>query len=141
MGSPFKKDLIDRIQMRATSLGELRELYSPGERMAYMMPKVLFVLISAVAANASSAQATGLADPTFDVASVKLSSSERRGWMGGPGSRDPSRYSFYGATLEDLIAVAYGVEFFQILSKASLDAKRYDVDAKLPLTQRRKGSA
>jgi uncharacterized protein (TIGR03435 family) len=69
----------------------------------------------------------------FDVVSVKPSTvPNRRGSAGGPGSRDPGRYSFFGATLQDLIVVAYDVRVFQISSKAPLDSKRFDIEAKLP---------
>jgi len=71
--------------------------------------------------------------PAFDVVSVKPSAvPNRRSSAGGPGSRDPGRFSFYGATLQDLIAAAYDVKFFQISSKAPLDSKRFDLEAKLP---------
>jgi uncharacterized protein (TIGR03435 family) len=82
----------------------------------------------------------GLAQPQtprptlkFDVASIKPSGPRSvRGSDGGPGSKDPGRYVFNSSTLQDLIAVAYHVEYFQILSKTPLDRERFDLLAKLP---------
>jgi len=55
-----------------------------------------------------------------------------RGSDGGPGSKDPGRYSYDVATPLDLIAVAYHVDYFQISSKAPLDQQRFDLAAKVP---------
>lgn len=71
--------------------------------------------------------------PRFDVASVKLSGPQSvRGSDGGPGSKDPDRYIFNSATLLDLLAIGYQVEYYQISSKTALDHDRYDVLTKLP---------
>ena len=68
----------------------------------------------------------------FEVASVKPSGPKSdRDSSGGPGTADPGRYSFHSATLLDLIATAYHVDYFQISGKA-LEEQRYDLDAKLP---------
>jgi uncharacterized protein (TIGR03435 family) len=70
---------------------------------------------------------------TFDVASVKLSGPQSvRGSEGGPGSSDPGRYRYTSATLMDLLAQAYGVDYFQLSSKTALDRDRYDVLATIP---------
>jgi uncharacterized protein (TIGR03435 family) len=83
----------------------------------------LFVLSLALAA----------AQEAFEVASVKRSLNENnRGSSGGPGTSEPGRYYFHSATLEDLIAVAYDVDYFQISSKTSLEGQRFDVDVKIP---------
>jgi uncharacterized protein (TIGR03435 family) len=71
--------------------------------------------------------------PRFEVASVKPSGPKsERGSEGGPGSSDPGRYRYTSATLDDLIATGYHVDYFQISSKTPLDRDRFDVVAKLP---------
>lgn len=73
------------------------------------------------------------AQPAFEVASIKLSGPQSiRGSDGGPGSSDPGRYRYQSATLLDLIATAYEVEYFQVSSKAPLDRRHFDLVAKLP---------
>jgi uncharacterized protein (TIGR03435 family) len=70
--------------------------------------------------------------PMFEVASVKPSGEHSiRDSGGGPGSSDPGQYHFNSSTLQDLIAIAYNVEYFQISSKAPLDRQRFDLVAKL----------
>jgi uncharacterized protein (TIGR03435 family) len=44
----------------------------------------------------------------------------------------PGRYRFTSATLLDLIARAYNVEYFQVSSKIPVDRDRYDLVAKIP---------
>lgn len=91
----------------------------------YMRWVRLAILIPAVAAL--------LPAQTFEVASVKLSAPHsQRGSQGGPGSKDPGRYTFNAANLDDLIAVAYHVDYFQISSKAALDQQLFDLSAKVP---------
>ncbi|SRR5579883_755164 len=69
----------------------------------------------------------------FEVASVKRSGpGSVRGSRGGPGTSDPGRYAFSSATLLDLIAIAYDVEYFQVRSSFPLDRDRYDVVAIVP---------
>ncbi|HWD00292.1 MAG TPA: TIGR03435 family protein [Candidatus Sulfopaludibacter sp.] len=71
--------------------------------------------------------------PAFEVASIKLSTPRsERGSKGGPRSSDPGRYSFHAANLDDLIAIAFNVDYRQISSKVKLDQDAFDFDAKLP---------
>jgi uncharacterized protein (TIGR03435 family) len=64
---------------------------------------------------------------------VKLSLPDSpRGWHGGPGTTDPTRYRFGSVALYELIALAYNVEYFQVSSKTALDRDRYDVIANVP---------
>src|SRR5215471_8198500 len=84
-----------------------------------------------LACGTIAAQAPGPA--AFEVASLKLSGPNSvRGSDGGPGSKEPGRYSFGLATLRDLIFVAYELPSFQISSKAPLDQERFDLVAKVP---------
>jgi uncharacterized protein (TIGR03435 family) len=70
---------------------------------------------------------------SFEVASVKPSGpGSVRGSEGGPGTSDPGRYRFTYATLMDLLAHAYAVDYFQLSSKAALDRDRYDILATIP---------
>ncbi len=69
----------------------------------------------------------------FEVASLKLSGSGSDNRIeGGPGSPDPIRYRYTGATLEDLIVTAYDVEYFQVVSKQPIDRDNFDVMAIVP---------
>ena len=58
--------------------------------------------------------------------------SRERGSEGGPGTKDPGRYSFHSATTLDFLVVGYGVETFQISSKLPLDREHFDFDARVP---------
>jgi uncharacterized protein (TIGR03435 family) len=70
---------------------------------------------------------------TFDVASIRLSGPQSvRGSEGGPGTSDPGRYRFASATLMDLLAQAYAVDYSQLSSKTPLDRDRYDLIATIP---------
>jgi uncharacterized protein (TIGR03435 family) len=90
------------------------------------------LLFIAVAAWARS-QAAYPASPKFEVASVKPSGPQSvRNREGGPGSRAPTHYSFRSATLQDLIAEAWTVQYFQILSKSAVDKDRFDVIVNVP---------
>lgn len=96
-----------------------------------MNPRQAGIVLAAIAGMAWGQPEA--AAPAFEVASIKLSSPQSiRGSAGGPGSSDPSRYSFNSATLMDLIATAYDVDYFQISSKVPLDQNRFDFLAKLP---------
>ena len=90
-------------------------------------------LLAASAALAHAQETTGVR-PVFDVASVKVSGPQsKRDAGGGPGTSDPGRYHFNSATLRDLIATAYYVRFFRIVSKVPLDQGTFDVVAKVPV--------
>jgi uncharacterized protein (TIGR03435 family) len=70
----------------------------------------------------------------FEVASVKPAGPNSiRNSEGGPGSRDPGRYTFTNATLRDLLYGAYGLEDQeQISGPGWIDVERYDISAKIP---------
>lgn len=87
-----------------------------------MRKVVLVVLLAGLAAG-----------QTFEVASVRPSPPDKqRGSEGGPGTKDPINYRFTSATLLDLIAIAWHVEYFQVSSKSALDRDRFDVVVKIP---------
>jgi uncharacterized protein (TIGR03435 family) len=89
--------------------------------------------VLAFAAAFAPAQTGGPAAVVFEVASVKLAGPQsQRGSSGGPGTSDPERYSYRSADLQDLIAIAYDVDYFQISSKVPLEQNRFDLVAKIP---------
>jgi uncharacterized protein (TIGR03435 family) len=51
---------------------------------------------------------------------------------GGPGTADPERMTWSGATLQALLISAYGVKTDQISGPGWLESERYDVEAKVP---------
>jgi uncharacterized protein (TIGR03435 family) len=52
---------------------------------------------------------------------------------GGPGSHDPTRYSFGRATLHDLLYTAWNLEDYQQISGPGwLASEPYDIEAKIP---------
>ncbi len=54
------------------------------------------------------------------------------GNSGGPGSNDPSRVSYRGATVTSLLMTAYEVKRYQISGPAWMDQDRWDITAKVP---------
>jgi uncharacterized protein (TIGR03435 family) len=70
---------------------------------------------------------------SFEVASIRPSGPKSvRGSDGGPEAKNPERYTFGRATLQDLLAVAYDVEYFQLESKIPLDRDQFDVAVRIP---------
>jgi len=51
---------------------------------------------------------------------------------GGPGTTDPERMTWSGATLQALLISAYGVKTDQILGPGWIESERYDIEAKVP---------
>jgi uncharacterized protein (TIGR03435 family) len=78
-------------------------------------------------------QTQGPSSPAFEVASIKIATAQGvRGPAGGPGTSDPTRYSFKSASLRNLIAIAFHVDFFQILGSVPTD-QEYDLVANVPV--------
>jgi uncharacterized protein (TIGR03435 family) len=70
---------------------------------------------------------------TFEVASIRLSGPQSvRGSDGGPGHKDPTRLIYGRAELMSLITMAYGVDSFQVSSRASLNDPAFDIVATVP---------
>ena len=72
---------------------------------------------------------------SFEVASVKLSGPQStRGSNGGPGTKDPERFTFSRAVLRDLLYRAYAVDdpYAQISGPAWIDTQEYDIAVKIP---------
>jgi uncharacterized protein (TIGR03435 family) len=79
--------------------------------------------------------------PVFEVASVKPSppyaqrKSNATGVFGGPGTADPGRVTIENYMLLGLLAMAYGVETYQISGPSWLDDARdtqFDISARVP---------
>jgi uncharacterized protein (TIGR03435 family) len=71
----------------------------------------------------------------FEVASLKPSGPQSiRRSNGGPGTRDPERYSYMRADLRDLIFEAYGLRHYdqQTAGPGWIDTEEYDIVAKMP---------
>jgi uncharacterized protein (TIGR03435 family) len=96
-------------------------------------------MIRVVASVVLCAAAFGQAPrPAFEVASVRPSGPPGQGpqirglLQGGPGTNDPDRITYMGATQQMLIRQAYGVDFDQIQGPGWLSDARFDIAAKLP---------
>lgn len=84
--------------------------------------------------------------PEFEVASVKPAANPPfggrfpvsgpvaalLGFSGGPGSKDPGRFTCAGVSLKMLLVRAYNVKPYQIVGPGWLDTARFDIAAKLP---------
>ena len=97
--------------------------------MRFTLSLVLFALVCGVAYGQPS-------DPTlaFEVASVKASPPRspngliRVGCTGGPGTKDPGRWTCQNMTVLNLISNAYNLKRFQMPSD-NFDADRYETTA------------
>jgi uncharacterized protein (TIGR03435 family) len=95
-----------------------------------LTPRLIAILL---AAYAVFAQPQSAEPPKFEVASVKPSGPQSiRGSQGGPGTKDPTHYSFRSATFQDLIAIGWNVQYFQISSKSPIDKDRFDIVVNVP---------
>jgi uncharacterized protein (TIGR03435 family) len=91
--------------------------------------------LSVLAASIACGQSAEPTTLTFEVASVKLSGPQSiRGSDGGPGTRDPERFTFGGAGWRDLLGLAYGLEDAQqqISGPGWIDSRTYDIAVKIP---------
>jgi uncharacterized protein (TIGR03435 family) len=96
------------------------------------MKGIAIGLVLAAAAGLAQSQ-TGASVPAFEAASLKLSGPQsKRGSEGGPGTKDPGRFTYGAAGLDDLIVIAYHVDYFQISSKVPLDKRTFDLAATIP---------
>jgi uncharacterized protein (TIGR03435 family) len=73
--------------------------------------------------------------PTFEVASVKLSSplaalASSGGCKGGPGTPDPGIFTCTNETFQDLIITAFHFNFYQVFSADN--QTKYEISAKIP---------
>ena len=96
-------------------------------------PLTIRAIVILLAAQVLLAQQQSGELPKFEVASVKPSGPQSvRGSQGGPGTKDPTHYSFRSATFQDLIGIAWNIQYFQISSKSAVDKDRFDVVVNVP---------
>jgi uncharacterized protein (TIGR03435 family) len=73
------------------------------------------------------------ARPTFEVATVRLSTTDEGAYSaGGPGSKDPTQFTFVRARLGTLLRRAYSIKPFQLIAPAGLPDAYFDVHARVP---------
>ncbi len=89
---------------------------------------LLPVFVSALAGQTPDSQVV------FEVATVKhgLPGDYGAGGSGGPGTRDPTRYSVENYPLSSLLEIAYGISSYQLSGPGWLDSERFTVTAKVP---------
>jgi len=68
----------------------------------------------------------------FEVASIKPSTAENGYIRGGPGSADPSQFTFVRAGFGPLIRMAFGVNNYQYVAPVGMPDSRFDIQAKIP---------
>src|ERR1700693_1270329 len=70
----------------------------------------------------------------FEVATVKhgLPGDYGARGSGGPGTRDPTRYSVENYPMSSLLEIAYGISSYQLSGPGWIDNERFTVTAKLP---------
>jgi len=93
------------------------------------------ILISFVAGWAHAQTANG--QPAFDAASIKPAPPPTGRGMrvmvnGGPGSRDPGRYTCDNCSLSMLVTAAYDIKNYQLSAPGWLDTERFIVLVKIP---------
>lgn len=104
------------------------------------------VLVLAAGIGLAIFPASGETGPEFEVASVKVSTTapfaggrpmpdriaEMIGFSGGPGGKDPGRFTCTGVSLKILLVRAYGMRSYQISTPAWMETERYDIAAIYP---------
>jgi uncharacterized protein (TIGR03435 family) len=76
--------------------------------------------------------------PTFEVASIKPyqrpegQTMQRVGCSGGPGTKDPVRWSCENMSVHNLIVTAYDIRSYQVSGLGPFDGERYNLNAKVP---------
>src|ERR1700734_1967440 len=75
--------------------------------------------------------------PSFDVATIKPAAPPNGGpdpvgMGGGPGTKDPGRYTCSFCNLQMLMAQAYDVAGYQLTIPTALNEGRFEVTAKVP---------
>lgn len=78
------------------------------------------------------------ASSSFEVASIKPAPPRepnmgmRVGCDGGPGTKDPSRWTCQNMTVSNLISMAYALKRYQMSDQEAFQADRFNITAKLP---------
>jgi uncharacterized protein (TIGR03435 family) len=83
-----------------------------------------------------AAALAGLHAQTFEVASVKPApppeGPTRVGCTGGPGSKDPGRWSCVNMSLSNLLTMAFNIQPYQLTGPDWMNLTRFHIEAKLP---------
>lgn len=74
----------------------------------------------------------GVAQPAFEVATIKASPPQPMNQMRVSMGGDAGRINYTAVNLKNLLSRAYGVKGYQISGPSWLDSERYDVTAKIP---------
>ena len=103
------------------------------------MMRILTQVLSALTLCCCGLSGQTPAKPEFEVASIKPSPEPsgggrmmRMGGRGGPGSKDPTRYTAQNMTMMDLLIQAYKVKRYQISGPEWLASAHFDINAKIP---------
>jgi uncharacterized protein (TIGR03435 family) len=101
-----------------------------------MMRRRLLVLSFLGAAGAGFCAAQAVKFEVASVKAVKVGTSVAYGRFGGPGTSNPGRFHWAGATLADLLTQAYGVKWDEVIGPGWIADQRgpnmYVVDATMP---------
>ena len=135
-GADLKKRIVRIMTQRsAEKLSFSRKLLLAGIGIAAIGGPVVFGLINVPRVHAQTPPTTGSPttnspSPSFEVASIKPNHS---GDMSIGISFQPGRFTTTGATVKQLIAIAYDVRDFQVTGGPSwISSDRFDIDAKEP---------
>jgi uncharacterized protein (TIGR03435 family) len=99
--------------------------------------RLLVRLLAGYVCLAAGASGQTGAKAEFEVASIKAAPPSNghgifTSFSGGPGSRDPSRFTCQNCSLGMLVMTAYGVKDYQLSAPSWLGSERFDVMAKIP---------
>jgi uncharacterized protein (TIGR03435 family) len=97
----------------------------------------LLMIAATLTVTMTATGQTAGAQAAFDVVSLKPSAppdgtGRAVGFSGGPGSKDPIRFSGFNLALGHLLARTYGMQSYQLDPKIWLATERYDLTAKVP---------
>jgi uncharacterized protein (TIGR03435 family) len=71
--------------------------------------------------------------PTFEVATIRVSTDERGAYLaGGPGSSDPTQFTFVHASMGALLRRAFGIDSYQLAVRSGMPDGYFDVHARIP---------
>ena len=100
--------------------------------------RAIVPILMAIACRGLYAQPAD-AHRAFEVASIKPSAPltgnggpRFMGMTGGPGSRDPGRFTCSNCSLSMLVTQAYDIQRYQLTGPSWLDTERFDITAKVP---------
>src|SRR5581483_7449185 len=115
--------------------------YAPSRPNRSGMPMKKAILVPAVMFCSAIPLLAQAARVEFEAASIKPAEAAaipgggrgyRVGFAGGPGTSDPSRIDYKGASLKMLLMRAYGLPAYQVIGPEWLGSERFDLVATLP---------